>query len=310
MRGYAAARTLDGAGRLRASGHAASRATATRSRTFMRPIMTQYSKRWRLPSDADRSPNVFEKHCARRRCRAVLCPNMISKPPSSRADGQFRRRRDGLYTLDGIGRHPKVKLACVAEVDPRGSRRREAEVSRTQSSTRTGASCSTRRRTSTRSTSRRPTTCTRRSPCRRCSRACTSTCQKPLTQTIYEARQLTESRPDEEARHADGHPDPLAPRVHRTVVALIQDGAIGKVKEVHTWSGKQWGDTDPRPTGRDPVPARLELGPVARRRGGAAVHRRRLLPPRRTGGSGSTSAPAPSATWAATSSTRSSTRWP
>ena len=35
--------------------------------------------------------------------------------------------------------------------------------------------------------------------------------QKPLTQTIYEARQLTAGGRREEARHADGHPDPLAP---------------------------------------------------------------------------------------------------
>ena len=34
--------------------------------------------------------------------------------------------------------------------------------------------------------------------------------QKPLTQTIYEARQLTPRGAREEAGHADGHPDPLA----------------------------------------------------------------------------------------------------
>ena len=34
--------------------------------------------------------------------------------------------------------------------------------------------------------------------------------QKPLTQTIYEARQLTRVAAREEARHPDGHPDPLA----------------------------------------------------------------------------------------------------
>ena len=39
--------------------------------------------------------------------------------------------------------------------------------------------------------------------------------------------------------------------VHRTVVATIQAGAIGKVKEVHSWSGKHWGDREPaaRPQG-------------------------------------------------------------
>ncbi len=36
--------------------------------------------------------------------------------------------------------------------------------------------------------------------------------QKPLTQTIYEARQLTQVGRREKACHADGHSDPLAPR--------------------------------------------------------------------------------------------------
>ncbi len=38
-------------------------------------------------------------------------------------------------------------------------------------------------------------------------------------------------------------------------VRLIQDLAIGKVKEVHAWSGKKWGDPRPRPDRSDPVPA-------------------------------------------------------
>ena len=103
--------------------------------------------------------------------------------------------------------------------------------------------------------------------------------QKPLTQTIYEARQLTRVARREEARHADGHPDPLA-RVHRTVVATIQAGAIGKVKEVHSWSGKHWGDRKPAARPHGPGPGRPELGLLARRGRRAAVHRR-LLSPRR-----------------------------
>src|SRR5262249_4476175 len=66
--------------------------------------------------------------------------------------------------------------------------------------------------------------------------------QKPLTQTIYEARQVTKVAREKKLVsqmgiqiHSHG--------VHRTVVAAIQAGAIGKVKEVPSWSGKQWGDT-------------------------------------------------------------------
>ncbi len=57
--------------------------------------------------------------------------------------------------------------------------------------------------------------------------------------------------------------------VHRTVVATIQAGAIGKVKEVHSWSGKHWGDRNPRPDRKDPIPEGLNwdgwLGVAAER---------------------------------------------
>lgn len=80
--------------------------------------------------------------------------------------------------------------------------------------------------------------------------------QKPLTQTIYEARQLTLAAHEKKAVTQMGiqiH----SHEVHRTVVQTIQSGAIGKVKEVHSWSGKQWGDRNPKPNRSDPVPANL-----------------------------------------------------
>src|SRR5262249_18277235 len=46
-------------------------------------------------------------------------------------------------------------------------------------------------------------------------------------------------------------------REYRTAVALIHSGAIGKVKEVHSWSDKKWGDPEARPVRTDPVPATL-----------------------------------------------------
>jgi predicted dehydrogenase len=78
-------------------------------------------------------------------------------------------------------------------------------------------------------------------------------CQKPLTHDVYESRHLTEFA---RARklvtqmgiqiHSGG--------VYRQAVRIIQDGTIGKVKEVHTWSNKTWGDPSPRPDRNDPVP--------------------------------------------------------
>lgn len=78
--------------------------------------------------------------------------------------------------------------------------------------------------------------------------------QKPLTQSIYEARQLARVARERQIVSQMGiqiH----SHEVHRTVVALVQAGAIGKVREVHSWSNKTWGDRNPRPERTDPVPA-------------------------------------------------------
>jgi predicted dehydrogenase len=92
--------------------------------------------------------------------------------------------------------------------------------------------------------------------------------QKPLTQTIYEARQLARVAAEKKLVTQMGiqiH----SHEVHKTVVATIQAGAIGKVKEVHSWSGKDWGDRAPRPNRKDPIPAGLNwdfwLGVAAER---------------------------------------------
>jgi predicted dehydrogenase len=92
--------------------------------------------------------------------------------------------------------------------------------------------------------------------------------QKPLTQTIYEARQLAKVARDKKLVSQMGiqiH----SHEVHRTVVAIVQDGAIGKVKEVHSWSGKHWGDKAPKPDRKDTPPPDLNwdfwLGVAAER---------------------------------------------
>jgi predicted dehydrogenase len=80
--------------------------------------------------------------------------------------------------------------------------------------------------------------------------------QKPLTQTIYEARRVTQTARDKKLVTQMGiqiH----SHEIHRKIVATIQAGTIGKVKEVHSWSGKHWGDRKPRPQRKDPVPREL-----------------------------------------------------
>ena len=80
--------------------------------------------------------------------------------------------------------------------------------------------------------------------------------QKPLTQTIYEARRLTEVAAQKKVVTQMGIQIHSA-RKHKLVVKLIQDGVIGKVKEVHSWSGKSWGDTAAKPDKKDKVPEGL-----------------------------------------------------
>jgi predicted dehydrogenase len=92
--------------------------------------------------------------------------------------------------------------------------------------------------------------------------------QKPLTQTIYEARQLTTVASEKKIVSQMGT-QIHSHEVHKTVVATSRSGVIGKVKEVHSWSSKTWGDKNPRPDRKDDVPADLNwdfwLGVAAER---------------------------------------------
>ncbi|MDB6172882.1 MAG: oxidoreductase domain protein [Chthoniobacteraceae bacterium] len=80
--------------------------------------------------------------------------------------------------------------------------------------------------------------------------------QKPLTHDIYETRRLTETAREKKLFTQMGIQIHSSSE-YRTAVKLIQDGVIGKVKEVHTWSSKKWGDTGVMPEKADPVPEGL-----------------------------------------------------
>jgi len=78
-------------------------------------------------------------------------------------------------------------------------------------------------------------------------------CQKPLTHDLYEARRLTEFARRKKLVTQMGiqiH----SSSTYREAVRIIQDGTIGKIKEVHAWSNKAWGDSAPRPDRSDPIP--------------------------------------------------------
>jgi len=78
-------------------------------------------------------------------------------------------------------------------------------------------------------------------------------CQKPLTHDIYESRQLMLAARRKRVATQMGI------QIHsnieyRLAVQFVQEGVIGKIKEVHSWSGKKWGDPNPPPEKTDPVP--------------------------------------------------------
>ncbi len=83
-------------------------------------------------------------------------------------------------------------------------------------------------------------------------------CQKPLTHTVFEARQMQLAAKKFKAitqmcNQIQSH------SAYRTAVHLVHTGKIGKVKEVHSWQGGQptWPRHIVRPAGSDPVPAQV-----------------------------------------------------
>ena len=77
--------------------------------------------------------------------------------------------------------------------------------------------------------------------------------QKPLTHDIYETRRLTEVAREKGLVTQMGIQRNSSIQ-YRRAVKIVQSGAIGKIKEVHTWSSKKWGDSEPVPDRIDPIP--------------------------------------------------------
>lgn len=81
--------------------------------------------------------------------------------------------------------------------------------------------------------------------------------QKPLTHDLYESRRLTEVARQKKLVTQMGIQVHSATE-YRLATRLVHDGVIGKVREVHTWSSKDWGDNGAMPQRTDPVPAGLD----------------------------------------------------
>lgn len=65
-------------------------------------------------------------------------------------------------------------------------------------------------------------------------------CEKPITRDVFECRAVMEEAKKADVTTQMGTQIHSTPNYHRTV-ELIQSGAIGQVKEVHTWVSRSWG---------------------------------------------------------------------
>ncbi len=80
--------------------------------------------------------------------------------------------------------------------------------------------------------------------------------QKPLAHDLFEVRRMAEFCGRKPLVTQMGI-QIRSTSFYRLARVLIQAGAIGKVKEVHSWCPKSWGDTAARPEKTDPVPSGL-----------------------------------------------------
>jgi predicted dehydrogenase len=180
---------------------------------------------------------------------------MLSKPPSSTLQlASFGAAGMAFSTLDGIATHPKVKLACVAEVDSN----RLDQVKKKYPDARLYQDW---REMLRKERGHIDAACVGTPDHMHAPQAISAMraglpvyVQKPLAHDIHEVRTLMKMAREKNLSTQMGiqiH----SWREYKVAVQVIQSGAIGKVKEVHTWSEKKWGDTAKLPTAPDSVPA-------------------------------------------------------
>jgi predicted dehydrogenase len=194
---------------------------------------------------------------------------MLSKPPSGTLRlAAFGANGMAFSTLDGIASHPKVKLVCVAEVDSNRLDRVKAKYPDARL-------YQDWREMLHKERGQIDAACVGTPDHMHAPQAISSMraglpvyVQKPLAHDIHEVRTLMKMAREKKL------PTQMGIQIHswreyKTAVRVIQGGAIGKVKEVHTWSEKKWGDSAKLPTTADPVPSGFDwnswLGVAAER---------------------------------------------
>ena len=189
---------------------------------------------------------------------AVAAPffvkHLVSAPPSGTVRlAAFGGGNMGFFTLDGIARHPKVQLIAVAEVD-------SARLDNLKAKYPDAKVYQDWRELLRKERKNVDAACVGTPDHMHAPIAMSAMregihvyVQKPLTHDLYEARQLRETARKKKLVTQMGIQQ-HSTREYQTAVALIRGGAIGKVKQVWSWSNKKWGDPDPMPDRADTPP--------------------------------------------------------
>jgi predicted dehydrogenase len=194
---------------------------------------------------------------------------MLSKPPSEILHlASFGANGMAWSTLDGIASHPKVKLACVVDVD-------STRLDRVKQKYPDARLYQDWREMLQKEKGQIDAACVGTPDHMHAPQAISSMrmglpvyVQKPLAHDIHEIRTMMKMAREKKL------PTQMGIQIHswreyKVAVKLIQSGAIGKVKSVHTWSEKKWGDKEKLPTTPDAVPSGLDwnawLGVAAER---------------------------------------------
>jgi predicted dehydrogenase len=181
----------------------------------------------------------------------------MSAPPSGTVRlASFGAGNMAYATLDGIASHSKVKLVCVAEVDSA----RLADLKRNYGSATVYEDW---RQMLDKEHKNLDAVCVGTPDHVHAPNAMASMQhglhvygQKPLAHDIYEVRKMMELA---RKKHLVTQ---MGIQVHsnaayKNATSMVQSGVIGKIKEVHAWSEKKWGDMDPLPDRSDPIPNTL-----------------------------------------------------
>ena len=183
--------------------------------------------------------------------------NLISAPPSDQFRlGAFGAGGMAYVTFDVFLRHPKVKLICVAEVD-------SAQLKQQKQRAPEARVYEDWRQMLAKEHDNLDAVCVGTPDHMHAPMAMSAMRlglpvyqQKPMAHSVHEVHMLTAMAKKKNLVTQMGIQIHSA-REYKTAVELIQSGAIGKVKEVHSFSEKKWGDSDPLPERTDPVPSTL-----------------------------------------------------